>query len=150
MFSTFCTLLLWPKFTLSSRKASVLILLWYHLIIINIFEGPSTQSYIGSTDDSCILWFEEGSQRVSYTGLLWYQPRHLPARRSPNWNRSTSLTYGIRALSTMSMHIWCLGCKESPRTACVLLTLTHIIKFAQHLTKRPKVLFLFWREKKKI
>lgn len=44
LFSTFCALLLWPKFTLSSRKASVLIPLWDHLIIINIFDGHCTQS----------------------------------------------------------------------------------------------------------
>lgn len=38
-----------------------------------------------------------------------------------------------------------MGCKEGPRITFALPTLTHIIKFAHRLAKRPKGLFLFQR-----
>lgn len=109
----FFSFVLWPKFTLLSKKTHVLILLWNVLIIIHVFQGHCTQGLIRSTDGSCIVGSEGGSTAVSHTGLLWCQHFHPPGQKSHHLIQSTPLIYVINAFSTIKMHLLC-GLRERP------------------------------------
>ena len=123
----------------------MLILLWDHLITINVFERHYTQGQIKSIDCSwCNL---KGAPKLSPTWLAGCQPFSPPHQKSHNFIQSTS--YIIHALFTTQVYICFADCKECLELIIMsrinVCTLTHIIKFIRYLINRPKVLFLIWR-----
>lgn len=137
--------LTWPNFMLWGKKVNVLIQLWDNLVIINGFEGtvPKARSDLKMPLLHSVIW--GGSKTVSHTDLLLDQLFHLPGQKSHPLTRFISLIYVIYSLSTIRMQVCYISCVEGPRITSALPILLHIIKFTHHLTKRPKVLFLFRR-----